>query len=252
MTPLLPLADNVVSALRSVMSNDDLKRLMNELANEIDCRYWALINHADLRQIRERLVNLKDYPENVSYRLIQQCRYRRDPVIRACLFAGSAFLWSELPSIICLDCKDRISLDYGARAGLNEGITVPYVRLGECMGSCTFAGMRYPDRAPRYLGLAQMVGVFAFQTARRLMGNVSVAMKTPRLYPRMRDCIVLVGRGYSNKEIARALSISPRTVDGYLTEARCLFGAHDRTELVASAILSGVVDLYELKPRQSE
>jgi LuxR family quorum-sensing system transcriptional regulator CciR len=54
----------------------------------------------------------------------------------------------------------------------------------------------------------------------------------------------------SNKEIARALSLSPRTVDGYLTEARRLFDAHDRTELVVSAVLAGEVGLHELKSRQ--
>jgi hypothetical protein len=33
---------------------------------------------------------------------------------------------------------NRASFELGAREGLNEGITVPYVRLGDRMGSCTF------------------------------------------------------------------------------------------------------------------
>jgi DNA-binding NarL/FixJ family response regulator len=113
--------------------------------------------------------------------------------------------------------------------------------------------MRRPDRAHIFLGAAQMIGIFAFQSARRLMcGEPPVVSTSPRLHPRPRDCVVLAGCGYSNKRIARALALTPRTVDGYLTEARRLFGAHDRTELVVSAVLAGEIGLDEIKTRQPE
>src|SRR6185437_3635806 len=105
-------------------------------------RYFALIHHADLREPNAEYVDLKCYPAAIAERLIGECLYRRDPVIRSCLFAGSAFLWSVLHQIISLDRKDRVSLEFGLREGLNEGITVPCFRLGEAMGSCTFAGTR--------------------------------------------------------------------------------------------------------------
>ena len=197
-------------------------------------------------------MNIKNYPAAIAERLIGQHRYRRDPVIRGWIFADSAFLWSELPGIIHLDRQDRASFELGAREGLNEGITVPYVRLGDRMGSCTFAGVRRPEHAQRFLGAAQMIGVFAFQAARRLvLGDVPIAPTMPRLHPRPRDCVILAGRGLSNKQIARALTLTPRTVDGYLTEARRLFEAHDRTELVVSAVLAGEIGLDELR-RQPE
>jgi LuxR family quorum-sensing system transcriptional regulator CciR len=98
-----------------------------------------------------------------------------------------------------------------------------------------------------------MIGIFAFQAARRLLSLAGpMPVPRPRLHPRPRDCVVLAGRGFSNKLIARALAITPRTVDGYLTEARRLFGVHDRTELVVSAVLAGEVGLHELKPHQPE
>ncbi len=98
-----------------------------------------------------------------------------------------------------------------------------------------------------------MIGIFAFQAARRLMtGSAPLPAPRPKFRPRPRDCVVLAGRSYSNKEIARALALMPRTVDGYLTEARRLFDAHDRTELVVSAALAGEVELSELRSRQPE
>src|SRR3546814_9092482 len=85
--------------------------------------------------------------------------------------------------------------------------------------------------AHRFIGAAQRVGIFAFQAALNLCsGGRPLPAAPPRLHPRPRDCVVLAGRGYSNKQIARALALTPRTVDGYLTEARRLFDAHRSEE----------------------
>ena len=74
----------------------------------------------------------------------------------------------------------------------------------------------------------------------------------PRLHPRPRNCIILAGREYSNKPVARALALTPRTINGCLTDARRLFDAHDRTELVVNAVLAGEIGLDELRTRQPE
>lgn len=250
-TNCLTLVDAVIRQLRTLDNPEELRAIMEMAAHDMGFRYWALIDHDDLQAARPDRVDLKDYPAAVTERLIGQKQYRRDPVIRGSLFADSAFIWSDLDKIIALDRKDRDSFDLGARNGLNEGITVPYTRLGHMMGSCTFAGTRRPERAARYLGVAQMIGIFAFQAARRVAGGSVIVADPPRLHPRPRDCVILAGRGFSNKEIARALSLTPRTVDGYLTQARLLFDAHDRTELVVSAVLAGEIGLHELR-RQPE
>jgi DNA-binding CsgD family transcriptional regulator len=247
------LTSEVVEALRHASSKEELRALMEAVTREMKFRYYALIHHGDLRTPRSNLVDLKDYPAAIVERLFGQSRYRRDPVIRGCIFADGAFLWSDLSRFIHLDRHDHTSFEMGAAEGLNEGITVPYVRLGDRMGSCTFAGTHLPEHAHQFLGAAQMIGIFAFQTACRLVsGTRSKASPSLKLHPRPRDCVVLAGRGYSNKQIARALSLTPRTVDGYLTEARRLFDAHDRTELVVGAVLAGEVGLHELVRRQPE
>jgi len=249
----LALTNAVVDALRSVRTVGELTTLMEAIAREMGFRYFALIHHDDLAAHHSHLVDIKDYPSAIGERLFGQRYYRRDPIIRGCLFADSAFLWSDLPRIIRLENRDRASFELGALEGLNEGITVPYIRLGDRMGSCTFAGMQRPEQAHLYLGAAQMIGIFAFQSARRIIGEEpSPASASAKLHPRPRECVILAGRGYSNKRIARALTLTPRTVDGYLTEARRLFDARDRTELVISAVLAGEIGLDELKNGQPE
>jgi DNA-binding CsgD family transcriptional regulator len=245
------LADALIQALRAAKERSELVNLMEAVTREFGFRHYALIHHVDLRSPKLEHVDLKDYPDAITHRIFGQARYRRDPIIRGCAFSESAFLWSELNNIIRYDKHDRACFEAGAREGLNEGITVPYSRLGDYMGSCTFAGTTKPELATRYLGLAQMVGIFAFQAARRLR-SPDAPMSHPRLHPRPRDCVVLAGQGRSNKQIARALALAPRTVDGYLTEARRLFNAHSRAELIVSALFAGEISLHELRPRQPE
>lgn len=243
--------DAILRALAQLSSRAELAALMEAITSELGFRHYALIHHDDLRGEPVHRVKLLRYPAEIEDRIIGEGAWRRDPIIRGCLFAQRAFHWSELPGIIAMDRRDRETFSLGAQAGLNEGITVPYFALGECMGSCTFAGTRSPNQVARHLGVAQMIGIFAFQAARRVLtGAVPAPAPKPRLHPRPRDCVVLSGRGLSNKAIARALGLTPRTVDGYLREARRLFDAHDRTELLVSAMLAGEVELHEVKRGQ--
>jgi DNA-binding CsgD family transcriptional regulator len=242
----------LISEFSKVKSPAELAAIMSALAGDLGIRHFALIHHTDLRDSPANFVNIKDYPAGATARIVSEGRYRRDPIIRACAFAERAFLWSEIDRLIKLSRHDRDCLRAGTTEGLNEGITVPCALLGECMGSCTFAGFFAPERAQKLLGAVQIIGVFAFQAARRVVSGPRPAAPLPRLHPRPRDCVVLAGRGLSNKEIARALGITPRTVDGYLTEARQLFDAHDRTELVISALFAGEIGLGELRPGQPE
>lgn len=252
LTTGVAMADCFIRAVRTAESQRDLALLMEALAAEMGFRHYALIHHADLRGCPADRIDIKHYPAAATTRIIDDVGYRRDPVMRACAFADSAFLWSELDRIIMLNRRDRICLEAGLTEGLNEGITVPCALLGSCMGSCTFAGMTRPSRAARLLGPVQMIGIFAFQAARRLVLGDHAPAPRPKLQPRPRDCVILAGRGLSNKEIARALSLTPRTVDGYMTEARQLYDAHDRTELVVSALFAGEIGLDELMRRQPE
>ena len=245
------LADEFLKAVRQTEDWMQLWAVMRGISDELGFRYFALVTHDDLRDPGTGKVDLRDYPDAAAARIIGQGRFRRDPVMRGCIFADAAFLWSELRGIIKIDHHDRIAFELGMRDGLDEGITVPCIKHGHCLGSCTFAGLKAGHRIERLRGPAQMVGVFAFQRARMLAGPPPLPGPLPRLEPRLRDCIVLAGRGLRDKQIAHQLGLTHRTVESYLRDARRLFGARDKTELVCAAILAGEVSLYEIRSRQA-
>jgi DNA-binding CsgD family transcriptional regulator len=59
-----------------------------------------------------------------------------------------------------------------------------------------------------------------------------------RLTDRQKDCLRLVARGYTSKEIGRQLDLSPSTVDNHILAATQLLGAMSRAEagrILASA-----------------
>ena len=244
----LALADGFLGALPVATSFEKLRLLLPDVATAMEFRYFAVLGHDDPAPDKRGRIDLRDYPAAVADLIIGKRLDRRDPVIRGCAFAGSAFVWSDLHRIIRLGSRDKKRLEFGAREGLTDGITVPCWSRATCLGSCTFAGPKRSGDFDRYLGAIQLIGVFGFQHARRLArGGDPPPGPLPRLNPRVRDCVVLAGRGLSNKEIARALALTPRTVDGYLTEARRLFNVRDRTELVIAAISAGEISLHELQ-----
>jgi DNA-binding CsgD family transcriptional regulator len=68
------------------------------------------------------------------------------------------------------------------------------------------------------------------RAARLLLERSPTAQATPALSEREREVLTLAARGYPNKEIARALWITERTVKGHLTRIFRKIGVADRTQ----------------------
>lgn len=58
---------------------------------------------------------------------------------------------------------------------------------------------------------------------------------------RQLHCLKLVAEGLSSPEIARALGISPRTVDDYLGEVCLKLGVRNRAQAVAEAVRAKLI-----------
>ncbi|MBN1661264.1 MAG: response regulator transcription factor [Anaerolineae bacterium] len=63
------------------------------------------------------------------------------------------------------------------------------------------------------------------------------------LTDREREVLILVAEGYTTPQIAEALHVSPKTVDGHRTSLMSKLDLHDRTEVVKYALKRQLIEL---------
>jgi len=74
-------------------------------------------------------------------------------------------------------------------------------------------------------------------------GDAAGPAEETGLSPREREVLALVGRGWSNREIAARLYLSEKTVRNHLANARGKLGLANRTQLALWAVLKGLSPL---------
>jgi len=62
-----------------------------------------------------------------------------------------------------------------------------------------------------------------------------------RLTPREREVLILIGRGFPNKLIARELRLSEKTVKTHVSHVLAKLGVTDRTQAAVLAVRAGLV-----------
>jgi len=77
--------------------------------------------------------------------------------------------------------------------------------------------------------------------AARLVDAIATDQPVERLTPREREVLVLVGRGMSNKRIARELGLSEKTVKTHVANVLHKLGATDRTQAAVYAVRTGLI-----------
>jgi LuxR family quorum-sensing system transcriptional regulator CciR len=172
--------------------------------------------------------------------------YADDPIHVASLLSNVGFSWEELSNKIRITSRQRTILEMAAKHGLRNGYTVPANVPGESTGSCSFATGDGADLPQESLLLAELIGHFAFEAARRL-GRTVLAPPPglPRLTSRQHDCLLLVIHGKTDKEIGRILGISEETVSEYLDLLRRRYRVTKRLTLAIRAIYGGQISFIE-------
>jgi DNA-binding NarL/FixJ family response regulator len=79
------------------------------------------------------------------------------------------------------------------------------------------------------------------KAAAELLADRAVGGTTERLSDREREVLILVAEGSANKQIARRLGISEKTVKGHLTKIFQTLGVHDRTQAALWAERKGLL-----------
>ena len=246
----LDMAEQFTVSVRKAQSYDDIHTLLSDVVPEIGFYYFALIPHTDLRRRPPEIFQIENYPRIWVDHFIRNLLYLDDPVLLASARTTVGFPWSELPRLINLTPKQRSILERGTREGLGAGFTVPAHVPGERMGSCSFATLRGRALPEANLLIAQLIGSFAFEAARRIANNgLRPFHATPRLRPRERQCLILAGQGKSAAIVGELLGLSQSTVANYLSAAQERYGVASRIQLLSRALYDGEIGFSDLRAR---
>lgn len=241
------------SFLRDVTETDSVLELFEALAivtSELGFSYFALTHHVDIRRAPQPAIRLHNYPEDwVAYYDDNRLGIS-DPVHRASHVTSVGFAWSQIPQMITLTPQDHTILTRGQAQGIGDGFTIPANVPGETHGSCSFANPHGVPIREEDLPLAQLVGAFAFEAARRLWRVRALdAPPSQQLTDRQRECILWVARGKSDWEISRILGVQHETVVRHLKQARERYGVAKRTMLAVQALFDGSISFTDVMKR---
>ena len=233
---------------RKVVSTDELSRLVGDMAREMGYRYFAIAHHVDHRVHNEGVALIQNYPPMWAEYFHEQGLYHVDPIFSASERASVGFAWSDLPHIIDLKNGQRDMLLAAKQQNVFDGFTVPIHMPGEPSGSCNFATPVSEESSPEQRMLAQLVGAFAFEAARRLtvQARNNAGIEKVRLTERQRECLIMAARGMSDSEIGGVLGVSEETVRMHLKAARERYGATRRITLAVRALYDGQVCFHEV------
>ena len=226
----------------------ELERLLDETTKRLGFDYFALVHHVDLRKRdSDSVVALWTYPAVWVDEYLDRRLATNDPVHLASHRTNVGFSWDRLSQLITLTPAHERVREQTRRAGIGEGFTIPANIPGEANGSCSFA-MRMGRALPApALPAAQLVGAFAFHAARRIVQRRSrVEPPRPRLSPRQTECLILMGRGSTDRQAAQTLGLAEDTVTEYLDDARRRYGVQRRTTLILRAIFDGQIALSDV------
>ena len=232
-----------INASRGIGAADDLRSLMEAVTREMGFQTYSLFQHLKHFTWSEpRTLALSNFSQGWLTYFIDHAFYANDPAFAASHRTAVGFTFDDIPSLISLTPRQRKILDAGRKGGVAQGFVVPAHIPGEASGTCTFATASGIELPQQNFPMAQLVGSFAYEAARKLMlGGASIVKHQEREPPTTRqlECVVLVARGKTDWEIARILGLSEETVADHVNEARRRYDVSRRAELAIHALYHG-------------
>lgn len=241
---------NMVGGFLAVQDEAGLHEHLERCARELGFTQFAMGHHVDLVGPPQDAIRVTNYDPRWIERALGERYFVHDPVHQASTRTAMGFLWSDVPGMIRLTRLQTFILEAARDYGLAQGYTVPVHVPGEYRGTCSFGADSLDHLRANALPIANLLGTYAFEAARRIMRTrrplPDALSELPELTERQRDSLVLVARGKADPEIGVLLGISSATAHEHVENVRRAYGNAQRPLLIARALFDGQISFTEV------
>ena len=164
----------------------------------------------------------------------------RDPVVEGLGRQTAPFSWSELRADKRLSMVGREALLLVAEHGWTECLVVPIPRGGTRLGLVSLVGRRPPFSAEEKSVLA-LLSVSLHERVRELAPRHGFPVAPAGLTTREIECLALIARGHTDRDIGDVLGIAPATAREHFENARRKPKTGSRPETIAVAVSLGII-----------
>ncbi|WP_075290130.1 helix-turn-helix transcriptional regulator [Pararhizobium arenae] len=228
-----------ISGMLSATAADACTAIFRSLLDRCGIDTFAA-GEIDLRNRARAVFHVIDWPEDWRRYYFASGLVNRDPLLDALENRAGPFTWVELRADRTLPRLGTEALDKAAEAGWIDGLVVPVPRGGQRVGIISIVARRSLISERHKLLLPPLCICF-HERLRGLIAGHALPVAPAGLTARELDCLPLVSKGLSDRQIAAELSISISTAHEHVENARKRFEAATRAELVAAAVSLGVI-----------
>lgn len=228
-------------------SADDVLQSLQKLLSVYGFDYYAVFRNLRPKEDGNFDVLGCHMPEGWAEFYREQSYFTIDPVMRYLAVAQRPFRWKQALKFYQADPNFRHMDKMMAEAashGLEDGYFFPMHGRGGLIGALTVGG-RAVELSPTELSLFQAAAKAVYWKLRKLQTHPDDEPARPDSFPditrRELQVLVHLADGLTSNEISRVLSISPHTVDWYMSGLQMKLGARNRQHAVAIAFRSGML-----------
>jgi DNA-binding CsgD family transcriptional regulator len=165
----------------------------------------------------------------------------RDPAVEGLSWYNSPFTWGELRADRRISPLGTEALDVIKANGWSDGVVVPIPRGGTRYGIVSVVAEAPAVIDTNAKSLIALLSVCFHERVRAMAPFEGFPVPPAGLSERERQCLNLVARGRSDREVGDELGIAASTAHEYTENAKRKLLASSRAEAVAVAISLGII-----------
>jgi LuxR family transcriptional regulator, quorum-sensing system regulator BjaR1 len=230
---------DAVSAILAAPDPKACSRIFRRMLATFEVDTFAC-GEVDLAELERTVFYAIGWPDSWRKFYLGSGLVRRDPLLDAMKKRHQPFTWSELRRDRKLSAIGSEALQLIANHGWTEGLVVPIPRGDLRFGLVSLVCQRRPFGAEEKALLA-MLSLCFHERLRNLAPRHGFAMPPVGLTSREIDCLRLIARGTTDREVGRKLGISQSTAHEHFEKAKKKLKVSTRAEAIAIAVSLAIV-----------